>query len=75
MPRSLSALATNNSRPTHPLHDVLGALCRLDEDGGCGGGGDDDDGGGQIIVVTFFFALATDKKETTSLLKDEAGDT
>ena len=73
MPRSLSALATNNSRPTHPLHDVLGALCRLDDDDG--GGGDDDDGGGQIIVVTFFFALATNKKETTSLLKDEAGDT
>ena len=76
MTRSLSALATNNSRPTHPLHDVLGALCRLDDDDG----DDDDDGGvdddgGQIIVVTFLFALATNKKETTKSLKDEAGDT
>ena len=44
MPRSLSALATNNSRPTHPLQDVLGALCRLDDDDD-GNGGVDDDGG------------------------------
>ena len=46
MSRSLSALATNNSRPTHPLHDVLGALCRLDDDGGGGGGDNDGDADG-----------------------------
>ena len=83
MTRSLSALATNNSRPTHPLHDVLGALCRLDDDddddddgGGVdvddGGGGVDDDDG-QIIVVTFLFCLGHQQKGDHQLIKRRGG--
>ena len=72
MTRSLSALATNNSRPTHPLQDVLGALCRLDDDDGGDDGGVDGDVR-HIIVVTFLFCLGHRQKGEHQLIKRRGG--